>query len=129
MFILDSITLCLTVVRWWKHCTSVPQVFILDSIPLCLTVGELVTALLSVPQVFIFDSIPLCLTVGELVTALRKRAPDVHIGLYHSMFEWFNPLYLQDQKNGFKTQDFVVVGYSILLLYESIVFNVCKRIS
>ncbi|XP_077006959.1 tissue alpha-L-fucosidase [Tamandua tetradactyla] len=43
--------------------------------------------------------------VGELGTALRKRS--IRYGLYHSLFEWFHPLYLLDKKNGFKTQYFV----------------------
>lgn len=43
--------------------------------------------------------------VGELATAVKNSS--IHLGLYHSMYEWFNPLYLQDKKNGFKTQYFV----------------------
>ena len=43
--------------------------------------------------------------VGELARA--TRAAGLHFGLYHSMFEWFNPLYLQDKRHGFLTQDFV----------------------
>lgn len=44
--------------------------------------------------------------VGELGTAIRKR--NIRYGLYHSLFEWFHPLYLFDKKNGFKTQHFVI---------------------
>uniref|UniRef100_A0A8B9WQQ9 Alpha-L-fucosidase n=1 Tax=Bos mutus grunniens TaxID=30521 RepID=A0A8B9WQQ9_BOSMU len=43
--------------------------------------------------------------VGELGTAIRKR--NIRYGLYHSLLEWFHPLYLRDKKNGFKTQYFV----------------------
>ncbi|XP_017310377.1 alpha-L-fucosidase 1, tandem duplicate 2 [Ictalurus punctatus] len=43
--------------------------------------------------------------VGELGTAIRKRS--LHYGLYHSLYEWFNPLYLKDKQSGFKTQEFV----------------------
>ncbi|XP_028369746.1 tissue alpha-L-fucosidase [Phyllostomus discolor] len=43
--------------------------------------------------------------VGELGTAIRKR--NIRYGLYHSLFEWFHPLYQLDKKNGFKTQYFV----------------------
>lgn len=28
-------------------------------------------------------------------------------GLYHSLYEWFNPLYLHDKANNFQTQEFV----------------------
>ncbi|XP_065176507.1 alpha-L-fucosidase-like [Sycon ciliatum] len=44
--------------------------------------------------------------VGELATAVRKQ-PSLHFGLYHSLFEWFNPIYLNDKKNGFSTNQFV----------------------
>ncbi|XP_036770592.2 tissue alpha-L-fucosidase isoform X1 [Manis pentadactyla] len=43
--------------------------------------------------------------VGELGKAIRKR--NMRYGLYHSLLEWFHPLYLLDKKNGFKTQYFV----------------------
>ncbi|KAL4629473.1 tissue alpha-L-fucosidase-like [Arapaima gigas] len=43
--------------------------------------------------------------VGELGTAVRKRS--LHYGLYHSLFEWFNPLYLADKASGFKKQQYV----------------------
>ncbi|XP_076073932.1 alpha-L-fucosidase-like isoform X1 [Mytilus galloprovincialis] len=44
--------------------------------------------------------------VGELAKAVRSKT-DIHFGMYHSLLEWFNPLYIQDRENGFKTQDFV----------------------
>jgi len=44
--------------------------------------------------------------VGELMNATRQTT-DLKFGLYHSMFEWFNPLYLSDKKSGWKTQNFV----------------------
>jgi len=45
--------------------------------------------------------------VGELASAVRKET-DLKFGLYHSWFEWYNPLYLQDKANSFQTNDFVV---------------------
>jgi len=29
------------------------------------------------------------------------------MGLYHSLYEWFHPLYVADKASGYKTQDFV----------------------
>lgn len=43
--------------------------------------------------------------VGDLAAAVRDYS--LKFGLYHSMFEWFNPLYKSDAANGFKTQNFV----------------------
>lgn len=45
--------------------------------------------------------------VGMLANSIRNRT-DVHFGVYHSLFEWFNPLYRQDGANNFTTRDFVV---------------------
>jgi alpha-L-fucosidase len=44
--------------------------------------------------------------VGELSHSIRKKT-DLRFGLYHSLYEWFNPLYLQDKENNFTTQQFV----------------------
>lgn len=42
--------------------------------------------------------------VGELSAAITENS-DLIFGLYHSLFEWFNPMYLADKKDG--TTDFV----------------------
>lgn len=44
--------------------------------------------------------------VGELASAIRKDS-DIHFGIYHSLFEWFNPVYLGDAERKFTTQEFV----------------------
>jgi alpha-L-fucosidase len=44
--------------------------------------------------------------VDELATAIRNTT-DLRFGLYHSLYEWFNPLYLDDKSSGFKTKNFV----------------------
>ncbi|OQR68730.1 alpha-L-fucosidase-like [Tropilaelaps mercedesae] len=43
--------------------------------------------------------------VGELSTAVR--AEGLHFGVYHSMMDWYHPLYLQDKRNQWTTQYFV----------------------
>ncbi|KAL4226684.1 Tissue alpha-L-fucosidase [Mactra antiquata] len=45
--------------------------------------------------------------VGSLADSIRKNT-NIKFGLYHSLFEWYNPLYLQDKSNNFKTNDFVM---------------------
>ena len=60
--------------------------------------------------------------VGELANAIRKTT-NLRFGLYHSLFEWFNPLYLEDKANNFTTQQFVKFKtmpelYDIVKKYE-----------
>lgn len=43
---------------------------------------------------------------GDLAQAVRGKT-NLKFGLYHSLFEWFNPLYLQDKASNFSTQYFV----------------------
>ncbi|OXA64236.1 Plasma alpha-L-fucosidase [Folsomia candida] len=45
--------------------------------------------------------------LGELATELRQRRNDIKFGIYHSWYEFYNPLYLLDKKNGFNTSEFV----------------------
>lgn len=50
--------------------------------------------------------------LGELAQAV-KRTTSPHtnrrlkFGVYHSLYEWFNPLYVQDKANNYATQHFV----------------------
>ena len=48
------------------------------------------------------------LFAGDLAAAIHQHT-DIHFGLYHSLFEWFNPLYLEDKAAEYKTQKFVQV--------------------
>ncbi len=47
--------------------------------------------------------------VGDLANSIRKRT-NVTFGLYHSLFEWFNPLFLSDEASNFTKQDYVRVN-------------------
>lgn len=60
-----------------------------------------------------------CLSVGELAAAIRNNT-DMFFGLYHSLFEWFHPLYLQDKANKWQTQKFVEVGIQHIQDYSHI---------
>ncbi|CAF1296718.1 unnamed protein product [Rotaria sp. Silwood1] len=42
---------------------------------------------------------------SDLANAIRNRT-NLVFDLYHSMFEWFHPLFLEDKQNGFKTRLF-----------------------
>ncbi|XP_395852.4 alpha-L-fucosidase isoform X2 [Apis mellifera] len=44
--------------------------------------------------------------IGELATAIRNLT-NLKFGLYYSLYEWYNPLYLFDKNNNFTTQIFV----------------------
>ena len=46
--------------------------------------------------------------LGMLANSIRSKT-SIHFGLYHSLFEWFNPLFLEDKANNWTTNKFVVV--------------------
>lgn len=43
--------------------------------------------------------------VGDLGKAVRDAG--LHYGLYHSLYEWFNPIYNEDRRSNFTTQNFL----------------------
>ena len=53
-----------------------------------------------------------CIITGELAKAIRNNT-DMHFGLYYSLFDFFHPLYLEDQANGFTTQNYVNVSVPV----------------
>eukprot|EP00158_Paraphelidium_tribonemae_P000078 Partr_v1_DN15551_c0_g1_i1_m44702 putative fucosidase, alpha-L len=53
--------------------------------------------------------------VGEVADA--TRAAGMVFGVYHSLFEWYNPLYLADKATNFSTQSFVT-GKTMPELYD-----------
>jgi alpha-L-fucosidase len=44
--------------------------------------------------------------VGDLAKAMRETT-EIKFGLYHSRYEWFNPLFQSDKSNQFRTDEFV----------------------
>ena len=51
------------------------------------------------------------LLLGDLAKSIRART-NITFGLYHSLFEWFHPMYLEDKANKFKTRGYVKVSMS-----------------
>lgn len=45
------------------------------------------------------------LILGELSFAIRNQT-DLRFGLYYSLLEWYNPLYIDDKQNNFTTNDY-----------------------
>ena len=62
---------------------------------------------------------------GDLASAIRKRT-NITFGLYYSLYEWFNPLYLEDKENKFATQTYVDVSWT---LKDKFSFNTWTPIS
>jgi alpha-L-fucosidase len=59
--------------------------------------------------------------IGELAAAIRGQG--LRLGLYHSLFEFYNPLYLQDREANWTTRSFVTEKtmpelYDIVTRYE-----------
>lgn len=57
--------------------------------------------------------------VGELANAIRANS-TLKFGLYHSLFEWFNPMCLSDRRSGFQNKLFVVNKVSTQTKTQSI---------
>ena len=60
--------------------------------------------------------------VGVLANSIRKKS-DIYFGVYHALFEWFNPLYIADKNNGFRTQNFATVSWIIQIIMIFVSFN------
>ncbi|KAH9365637.1 hypothetical protein HPB48_013277 [Haemaphysalis longicornis] len=45
--------------------------------------------------------------VELLVRSGALKATNIRLGVYYSLYEWFNPLFLDDREMNFKTNDFV----------------------
>lgn len=58
---------------------------------------------------------------GDLANAIRNLT-DMKFGLYHSLYEWFHPLYLKDKANNWTTQEFVT-SKTMPELYEIVSVN------
>lgn len=44
--------------------------------------------------------------IKELAEAVTTKT-SMKFGLYHSLFEWFHPIYMENRQNSFKTNEFV----------------------
>ncbi|XP_077489216.1 alpha-L-fucosidase-like [Amblyomma americanum] len=44
--------------------------------------------------------------LGEFAKLL-KTTTNIRLGVYYSLYEWFNPLFLDDRENNFRTNDFI----------------------
>jgi alpha-L-fucosidase len=62
--------------------------------------------------------------VGELANSIRKNS-KMRFGLYHSLYEWFNPLFDSDRASVYKKNDFVRVIKNINRLLYKILNNKC----
>jgi alpha-L-fucosidase len=47
--------------------------------------------------------------IGELFAAAKKKHPSMRMGLYYSLFEFYNELYLSDQKSNYTNDDYLKV--------------------
>ena len=61
--------------------------------------------------------------VGDLAKAVKKTTSQhtkkkLHFGLYHSLFEWFNPLFMADFKNNFTTNKFAQYEVNLIPSYR-----------
>lgn len=59
--------------------------------------------------------------LGEFANTLK--ATNIRLGVYYSLYEWFNPLFLDDRETNFKTNDFVTFKiipelYDLVRKYE-----------
>ena len=43
----------------------------------------------------------------DLKDAFNAKDPEFHFGIYYSLFEWFNPLYLKDKNTNFQTRSVI----------------------
>jgi len=51
--------------------------------------------------------------VGDLSKAVKNTTSPfthdkLHFGLYHSLFEWYNPMFLADKANNFTTNTYAI---------------------
>ena len=61
--------------------------------------------------------------VGELANAIQQKT-NIKFGLYHCLYEWFNPLYVNDMRKDFTTNEFadvfipeIIINSTILIEY------------
>jgi hypothetical protein len=68
---------------------------------------------------FYFLNIVLPYFVSELANAIRQKT-NIKFGLYHCLYEWFNPLYINDMRKDFTTNDFAEVFIPDIIIHNTI---------
>lgn len=66
--------------------------------------------------------------VDELSLAVRALKTRVHFGLYHSLYEWYNPMYIQDREANFTTNEFVEKKVGLVENFKKITLIILKRL-
>ena len=46
--------------------------------------------------------------LAELKQAFDANYPELHFGVYYSLYEWYNPIYLKDKNSSYTTRNFVL---------------------
>jgi hypothetical protein len=89
-----------------------------------LNQGFLLVKLKSSPRKFYdcHQNIVLPYFVGELANAIRQKT-NIKFGLYHCLYEWFNPLYINDMRKDFTTNEFAEVFIPDIIIHNTILIE------
>ena len=71
---------------------------------------------------FYFLNIVLPYFVSELANAIRQKT-NIKFGLYHCLYEWFNPLFINDMRKDFTTNEFAEVFIPDIIIHNMILIE------
>ena len=71
---------------------------------------------------FYFLNIVLPYFVSELANAIRQKT-NIKFELYHCLYEWFNPLYINDMRKDFTTNEFAEVFIPDIIIHNTILIE------